>query len=313
MAAEVERVAKEKRFMKIEMRKTAEVKPYERNPRLNDAAVDAVAHSIKEFGWRQPIVVDAEGVIICGHTRWKAAQKLGLDKVPVHVATDLTPTQVKAYRIADNKLAELAEWNMELLPIELAELKEAGVDMTLLGFSLDELNLQQGQTDPDNVPSPPDKATSAKGEIYQLGNHRLMCGDSGSVADLDALLAGAPVHLVNTDPPYNVKVEPRSNNAIAAGLSSFAGLATTSMPLARQGSDPPPGIRPGAGQRARPTAPRARCAPKTGPWRTTSSRTRRSKDAPEGVVRKHRPRPLAGPGLLHLGRLRQLRQLPARS
>ena len=153
--------------------------------------MDAVAHSIKEFGWRQPIVVDAEGVIICGHTRWKAAQKLGLDKVPVHVATDLTPMQVKAYRIADNKLAELAEWNMELLPIELAELKEAGVDMTLLGFSLDELNLQQGQTDPDNVPSPPDKATSAKGEIYQLGKHRLMCGDSGSVADLDLLLAGA--------------------------------------------------------------------------------------------------------------------------
>jgi len=210
--------------MKIEMRKTAEIKPYERNPRLNDAAVNAVAHSIKEFGWRQPIVVDAEGVIICGHTRWKAAQKLGLDKVPVHVATDLTPTQVKAYRIADNKLAELAEWNMELLPIELAELKEAGVDMTLLGFSLDELNLQQGQTDPDNVPSPPDKATSAKGEIYQLGGHRLMCGDSGSVADLDLLLDGQPVHLANTDPPYNVKVEPRSNNAIAAGLSSFAGF-----------------------------------------------------------------------------------------
>jgi len=210
--------------MKIEMRKTAEIKPYERNPRINDAAVDAVARSIKEFGWRQPIVVDAEGVIICGHTRWKAAQKLGLDKVPVHVATDLTPTQVKAYRIADNKLAELAEWNMELLPIELAELKEAGVDMTLLGFSLDELNLQQGQTDPDNVPSPPDKATSAKGEIYQLGHHRLMCGDSGSVADLDLLLDGQPIHLANTDPPYNVKVEPRSNNAIAAGLSSFAGF-----------------------------------------------------------------------------------------
>ncbi|MGD0999486.1 MAG: DNA modification methylase [Candidatus Brocadiia bacterium] len=209
--------------MKIEMRKTAEVKPYERNPRINDAAVDAVARSIKEFGWRQPIVVDAAGVVIAGHTRLKAAQKLGLEKVPVHVATDLTPTQVKAYRIADNKLAELAEWNMELLPIELAELKEAGVDMTMLGFSADELNLQPGQTDPDNVPSPPDKATSARGDIYQLGNHRLMCGDSGSVADLDALLAGAPVHLVNTDPPYNVKVEPRSNNAIAAGLSSFAG------------------------------------------------------------------------------------------
>jgi DNA modification methylase len=131
---------------------------------------------------------------------------------------------------------------MELLPIELAELKEAGVDMTMLGFSVDELNLQQGQTDPDNVPSPPDKATSAKGEIYQLGNHRLMCGDSGSVADLDLLLASANVHLVNTDPPYNVKVEPRSNTAIAAGLSSFtnksAQLHHQKFDIERGASDP---------------------------------------------------------------------------
>ena len=105
--------------MKIEMRKLSEVKPYEKNPRVNDNAVDAVARSIKEFGFRQPIVVDAESVIICGHTRWKAAQKLGLETVPVHVATDLTPEQVRAYRIADNRLAELAEWDKNLLPIEL--------------------------------------------------------------------------------------------------------------------------------------------------------------------------------------------------
>jgi DNA modification methylase len=192
--------------------------------------VDAVARSIKEFGFRQPIVVDAESVIICGHTRWKAAQKLGLETVPVHVATDLTPEQVRAYRIADNRLAELAEWDKNLLPIELEAIRADGTDLALLGF--DEESLAQlldsgvhgGQTDPDAVPEPPDEAVSKRGEVYQLGDHRLMCGDSACAADLDLLLAGAGVHLVNTDPPYNVKVEPRSNNAIAAGLSSFEGL-----------------------------------------------------------------------------------------
>jgi len=213
--------------MQIEMRKLAEVKPYERNPRLNDNAVDAVARSIQEFGFRQPIVVDVEGVIICGHTRWKAAQKLGLETVPVHVAKDMTPEQVRAYRIADNKLAEMATWDIELLPIELSELQAMDVDLAMIGFDAESLarimepEVTQGQTDPDAVPEPPDEAISAKGEVYQLGKHRLMCGDSGSVADLDLLLGGQAIHLVNTDPPYNVKVEPRSNNAIAAGLSSF--------------------------------------------------------------------------------------------
>ena len=100
--------------MKIELRPLAEIKPYEKNPRDNDAAVDAVAQSIRQFGFRQPIVVDEHGVIVCGHTRWKAAQKLGLEKVPVHVARDLTPEQIRAYRIADNKTNELAEWNLDL-------------------------------------------------------------------------------------------------------------------------------------------------------------------------------------------------------
>ena len=214
--------------MQIEMRKVSEIKPYEKNPRQNDDAVDAVARSIQEFGFRQPIVVDAEDVIICGHTRWKAAQKLGLEEVPVHVARDMPPEKVKAYRIADNKLAEMATWDMELLPIELSELQAMDVDLAMIGFDAESLarimepEVTQGQTDPDAVPEPPDEAMSRKGEVYQLGNHRLMCGDSGSVADLDLLLGGQPIHLVNTDPPYNVKVEPRSNNAIAAGLSSFS-------------------------------------------------------------------------------------------
>jgi ParB-like chromosome segregation protein Spo0J len=104
----------EKKAMKIELRKLSEIKPYPGNPRINDDAVDAVAQSIREFGFRQPIVVDSEGVIICGHTRYKAALKLGLEKVPVHVAKDLTPEQIKAYRIADNKTAELSDWNYDL-------------------------------------------------------------------------------------------------------------------------------------------------------------------------------------------------------
>ena len=120
--------------MKIEFRKPSEIKPYPGNPRVNDAAVDAVANSIHEFGFRQPIVVDADGVIIVGHTRWKAAIKLGLEEVPVHVATDLTPAQIKAYRIADNQTAQLAEWDFELLPIELLDLQELDFDLGLLGF-----------------------------------------------------------------------------------------------------------------------------------------------------------------------------------
>lgn len=114
--------------MKVEQWQLAQLRPYEHNPRLNDEAVDVVAASIREFGFRQPIVVDEDGVIIVGHTRYKAAQKLGLDKVPVHVAKGLTPEQIKAYRIADNKTSEIAEWNYELLPLELSQLKDANFD-----------------------------------------------------------------------------------------------------------------------------------------------------------------------------------------
>jgi len=214
--------------MKIENRKLADIKPYERNPRINDQAVDAVADSIREFGFRQPIVVDPEGVIVVGHTRYKAAQKLGLEKVPVHVARGLTPEQIKAYRIADNRTADLAEWDYDLLPLELGELRSADYDLALLGFDEVELaklldsGVKDGLTDPDEVPEPPDEATTRPGDLWILGDHRLLCGDSGRAEDVDRLLAGADVHLVSTDPPYNVRVEPRSNNAIAAGVTSFS-------------------------------------------------------------------------------------------
>ncbi|MFO0826717.1 MAG: DNA modification methylase [Phycisphaerales bacterium] len=228
--------------MKIELRPLADIRPYEQNPRINDGAVDAVAHSIREWGFRQPIVVDGDGVIVCGHTRWKAAQRLGLAKVPVHVAKDLAPEQVRAYRIADNKTAELAEWDMDLLAVELGALKELDVDLASLGFDEDELaklfagDIKEGLTDPDAVPAPPDEATTRPGDLWLLGGHRLLCGDSSKPEDLDRLLDGQPIHLVNTDPPYNVKVEPRSNNAIAAGLSSFSAAKPThhqSMDVAR--------------------------------------------------------------------------------
>jgi DNA modification methylase len=214
--------------MEIELRSIADVKPYEKNPRQNEKAVDAVATSLREFGFRQPIVVDAEGVIICGHTRWKAAQKLGLAQVPVHVARDLTPEQVKAYRLADNATGELATWDYELLPLELADLKASSFNLGLLGFSEDGLakaldagGPKPGLTDPDHVPDPPDAAVTQPGDLWVLGEHRLLCGDAAKAKDVDRLLEGAPIHLVNSDPPYNVHVEPRSNTAIAARLSNW--------------------------------------------------------------------------------------------
>jgi DNA modification methylase len=225
--------------MKIELRKLGDIKPYPGNPRQNDAAVDAVAASIRQFGFRQPIVVDEAGVIVVGHTRYKAALKLGLEKAPVHVATDLTPEQIRAYRIADNKTAELAEWDYELLPIELGELQGLGVDLELLGFSKDDLaqlldpGVKDGLTDPDEVPEPPDDAITQPGDLWILGDHRLLCGDSSKAEDVDRLLDGAAIQLVNTDPPYNVKVEPRSNNAIAAGNSSFTNYHHQKLDLAR--------------------------------------------------------------------------------
>ena len=225
--------------MHIEQRSVAQIKPYQNNPRDNDGAVEAVAQSIQEFGFRQPIVVDASGVIVVGHTRWKAAKKLGLETVPVHVATDLSPEQAKAYRIADNQSASIADWDLDLLPVELAELQEMDFDLDLLGFAEDELanfldpDLSEGQCDPDDVPQPADEAITQPGDLWILGDHRLLCGDSSKAEDVDRLLDGATIQLINTDPPYNVKVEPRSNNAIAAGNSSFRQTHHQKLDLSR--------------------------------------------------------------------------------
>jgi ParB-like chromosome segregation protein Spo0J len=154
--------------MRIEMKPIDSVRPYGQNPRVNDAAVAAVAKSLQEFGWRQPIVVDKDDVIVVGHTRWKAARKVGMTEVPVHVATGLTDAQLRAYRIADNQTATIAEWDETLLPLELEGLKEMEFDLGLLGFDPVELDRlltgdgKDGLTDPDEVPSVPENPVTSR-------------------------------------------------------------------------------------------------------------------------------------------------------
>lgn len=203
------------------------LRPYPGNPRKNDHAVEAVARSIREFGFLQPIVADADMVIIVGDTRYKAAKHEGLTEVPVIVADQLTPDQAAAYRIADNKTGEIAEWEDDRLIRELIALQGAEFPLDVTGFSETELQRlldtppNPGQVDPDEIPEAPDEATTQPGQLWLLGNHRLLCGDSSKAEDVDRLLDGSKVHLVNSDPPYNVNVEPRSRGAIAAGMSSF--------------------------------------------------------------------------------------------
>lgn len=168
--------------MHVEMRNINDIKPYPHNPRHNDHAIDAVAASIQAFGFRQPLVVDEGSMIVVGDTRLKAAKKLGLTVVPVHVAVGLTAAQCKAYRLADNKSAELANWNDDLLVQELADLQKMDIDLDLLGFFAEELNRlidtasNPGLTDPDDVPQPPDEPTTQSGDLWVLGHHHLLCG-----------------------------------------------------------------------------------------------------------------------------------------
>jgi DNA modification methylase len=181
--------------------------PYARNPRKNDGAVDKVAASIKEFGWRSPIVVDEEMVILAGHTRYKAAKKLGLAEAPVHIAEGLTDAQKKAYRIADNRVAEEAEWDYDFLKIELADLE--GLE-NLTGFDAEELNkiltpeATEGLTDEDAVPEVPEQPVTVEGDVWLLGRHRLMCGDSTSIDAVERLMDGVKADMVFTDPPYGM-------------------------------------------------------------------------------------------------------------
>jgi len=199
--------------MKIENIETNKILPYINNPRKNLNA-DKVASSIKEFGFQQPIVVDKEMIIIVGHTRHQAAKLLGLKTVPVLVA-DLPPLKAKAYRIADNRLNEDSEWDMGLLNIEFTDLLDNNFDMENLGFNDKELERlivgdEKGLTDDDEVPELPKEPNAKLGDIYQLGEHRLMCGDSTNIQQVESLINNKNIEMLFTDPPYNVAFNGRS-------------------------------------------------------------------------------------------------------
>ena len=186
--------------MDVIEKKLKDIKPYEKNPRKNDSAVDAVANSIREFGFKVPVVIDKDGVIVCGHTRYKAAKKLGLKTVPCVIADDLTEEQIKAYRLADNKVSELAEWDIDLLGEELDGIFD--IDMSDFGFDLSEEE-EEIEVIEDEVPQEVEPVAKM-GDIWQLGRHRLMCGNSLEQTDIDKLLNGNRCELTFTDPPYQL-------------------------------------------------------------------------------------------------------------
>jgi site-specific DNA-methyltransferase (adenine-specific) len=205
----------------ITQRNVSELIPYARNSRTHsEEQVAQIAASIKEFGWTNPILVDGEGVIIAGHGRLMAARKLGYTQVPTIELKDLTETQKKAYIIADNRLALNAGWDNEMLTIELNELLADGFALDILGFDTKELDallepeMLEGLTDEDAVPDVPEEPNTKLGDIYLLGKHRLMCGDSCSLTDMDKLCDGQLVDMWLTDPPYNVAYEGKTKDAL---------------------------------------------------------------------------------------------------
>ena len=203
--------------MKITQKLVTELIPYVKNSRMHsDEQVAQIAASIKEFGWTNPILIDGQNGIIAGHGRLMAARKLGHKEVPTIELKDLTETQKKAYIIADNRLALNAGWDNEMLTIELNDLLADGFALDILGFDPKEIaallepEVVEGLTDEDAVPDVPEEPKTRLGDIYQLGRHRVMCGDSTSLSDVDTLMNGNKVDMVFTDPPYNVGFNGRS-------------------------------------------------------------------------------------------------------
>lgn len=198
---------------KVERRKVVELVPYARNARTHSPdQVDQIAASIREWGWTTPVLVDEAGGIIAGHGRILAAHKLGIPDVPTMTAIGWTEAQKKAYILADNKLALNAGWDTDLLRVELAELSALDFDMPLIGFEADELAALMaeptvGLTDPDEAPVPPVNPVTVEGDVWILGNHRIICGDSTSADVVSKLLGPVKPHLMVTDPPYGVNYD----------------------------------------------------------------------------------------------------------
>lgn len=189
--------------------------PYENNPRKNDNAVSQVAASIKEFGFKVPIVIDSNNVIVAGHTRLKAAKKLGLKSVPCIIADDLTDDQINAFRLADNKVSELAEWDFSALE---KELENIDIDMSAFGF--EDMPEAEQEVVEDEVPEEVETRCK-RGDIWKLGTHRLMCGDSTSIDDVNKLMDGAKADMVFTDPPYGIDIV--KNNSVGGGGATHFG------------------------------------------------------------------------------------------
>ena len=212
---------------KVERRKISSIVPYARNSRTHsDEQVAQIASSIKEWGFTNPILVDIDGEIIAGHGRLLAAQKLGLDEVPCITAVGWSEAQKKAYVIADNKLALNAGWDDEMLAVEFGELKELDFDISLTGFNADELaNLlkepeKEGLTDEDDVPDAPEVPVTVEGDVWLLGRHRLMCGDSTSIDAVEKLMDGVKADMVFTDPPYGIAYSSEKFAGNKAGVTN---------------------------------------------------------------------------------------------
>jgi DNA modification methylase len=212
-------------MLKIVQKPVDKLIPYVNNSRTHsDEQIAQIASSIKEFGWTNPILVDGENGIIAGHGRLMAARKLGYKEVPTIELKDLTETQRKAYIIADNRLALNAGWDNEMLTIELNDLLADGFALEMLGFDPKELEallepeVVEGLTDEDAVPETPDEPTTKRGDIYQLGSHRLMCGDSTAINDVEKLVDNAKIDLCYTDPPYGIN-EKGDRTARKTGLA----------------------------------------------------------------------------------------------
>ena len=190
---------------------------YARNPRKNDHAVDGIAAAIHEFGFRVPMLAKSDGTIVDGHLRLKAARKLRLETIPVLLADDMTDVQIKAFRISVNKMADLADWDEDMLRIELDALGEDGFDLELTGFSLDEIaglqieEVPEGLTDEDAVPEVPEIPVTVEGDVWVLGRHRVMCGSSTSIDAVEKLMDGQKADISFTSPPYNVGKTPNGN------------------------------------------------------------------------------------------------------
>ncbi|HAP4635002.1 TPA: ParB N-terminal domain-containing protein [Enterococcus faecalis] len=211
--------------MDIKVQKTEDLIPYEKNPRHNEGAITAVAKSIEKFGFKVPIVVDASNVIVNGHTRLKAAKYLGLKEVPTIIADDLTPEQIKAFRLADNKVGEIATWDEELLNAELDELADLDLDfdMTEFGFDLPDIEGEEVEVIEDEFEEElPAEPISKLGDIYQLGRHRLMCGDSTNSLEVEKLMGNKKADLLITDPPYNVAYEGKGKEALTILYEAFS-------------------------------------------------------------------------------------------